>query len=90
MATTSLVLALVAIPALCICGVGSIGLGIAAIVVGRLALTRIRASNGALSGYGLAQAGWITGLVVSILAVLALFAVGVLWLLLGAAQSSHR
>lgn len=57
MATTSLVLALVAIPALCICSVGSIGLGIAAVIVGRHALTRIRASNGAMTGYALRLVG---------------------------------
>jgi hypothetical protein len=90
MAIASLVVALVAIPALCLCSVASIGLGIAAIVLGRQALTRIRESNGALGGHGLAQAGWITGLAVSILSVLLVFAGGLLLLLARLVQSSSR
>jgi hypothetical protein len=59
--------------------VPGLGLGIAAIALGRVALGRIRASNGALGGAGLAQAGWICGLVAGIpSAIYLVFTVGVL------------
>ena len=79
MAITSLVLGLLAFPGICCYGVPGLGLGIAAIALGRVALGRIRASNGAIGGAGLAQAGWICGLVAAIIsAIYLVFTVGVL------------
>ncbi len=68
MAITSLVLGILAFPGICCYGIPGLGLGITAVILGRIALGRIRNSNGALGGYGLAQAGWICGLVASCLA----------------------
>jgi hypothetical protein len=77
MAITSLVLGIAAFPGICCYGVPGLALGITAIVLGRIALGRIRNSYGAVGGYGLAQAGWICGLVASILSGLnALFSLG--------------
>jgi len=79
MAITSLVLGILAFPGICCYGVPGLGLGIAALALGRVALRRIRASNGALGGTGLAQAGWICGLVAAILsAIYLVFTLGVL------------
>lgn len=63
MAITSLVFGIAAFPAICCYGVPAVALGVTAVIVGRMSLARIRESGGALGGYGLAQAGWITGLV---------------------------
>jgi len=77
MAITSLVLGIAAFPGICCYGVPGLALGITAIVLGSIALGRIRNSYGAVGGYGLAQAGWICGLVASILSGLyALFSLG--------------
>jgi hypothetical protein len=77
MAITSLVLGIAAFPGICCYGVPGLALGITAIVLGRIALGRIRNSYGAVGGYGLAQAGWICGLVASMLSGLyALFSLG--------------
>ena len=65
MAITSLVLGIAAFPGICCYGVPGLALGITAVVLGRIALGRIRNSYGAMGGYGLAQAGWICGLVAS-------------------------
>jgi Domain of unknown function (DUF4190) len=79
MAITSLVLGIAAFPGICCYGVPGIALGVTAVVLGRMALRKIRASGGTLSGDGLAQAGWITGLVAGSLGLLyALFTVGLL------------
>jgi hypothetical protein len=67
MAITALVLGIAAFPGVCCYGVPAIGLGIAAIILGRMALRRIRASGGTLGGEGLAQAGWICGLVAGVI-----------------------
>ncbi|HEX3508068.1 MAG TPA: hypothetical protein VHW94_06720 [Candidatus Dormibacteraeota bacterium] len=63
MAITSLVLGIAAFPAICCYGVPAVVLGVAAVILGRISLRRIRESGGALGGHGMAQAGWITGLV---------------------------
>jgi hypothetical protein len=63
MAITALVLGIAAFPGICCYGIPAIGLGIAAVILGRMALRRVRASGGTLGGEGLAQAGWICGLV---------------------------
>ena len=78
MAITSLVFGIAAFPAICCYGVPAVALGVTALILGRMALRRIAASGGAVGGHGLAQAGWITGLVGGSLGLLyALFTVGV-------------
>jgi hypothetical protein len=85
MAIASLVLGILAFPGLCLYGVVGLVFGITALILGRMAIGRIRNSNGALGGYGLAQAGWICGLVAASLSVLSiafsLLLVGVPWFL---------
>jgi hypothetical protein len=70
MAIASLVLGIVAFPSICCYGVPAIAFGITALVLGRVSLRKIRAANGMLGGRGLAQAGWICGLIAAVLAVL--------------------
>jgi hypothetical protein len=83
MAITSLVFGIASFPAICCYGIPAVALGVAALVLGRMALGRIQASGGALGGFGLAQAGWITGLVGGSLGLLyAIFAVGLVVLAL--------
>jgi hypothetical protein len=67
MAITSLVLGIVAFPGICFYGIPAVALGITAVILGRISLSRIRAAGGAMGGRGLAQAGWICGLVAAIL-----------------------
>jgi ABC-type Fe3+ transport system permease subunit len=62
-ATTALVLGILSFV---ICGL----LGIPAYIIGRRAEREVQASQGRLSGEGLAKAGWILGLVSMILTVL--------------------
>ena len=84
MAIASLILGIVAFPTMCCTyGVGGVAFGVTALILGRVAISKIRAANGMLSGYGLAQAGWICGLVGAILGVL-LGIFQVLFLILGA------
>jgi hypothetical protein len=70
MAITSLVLGIAAFPGICCYGVPAIGLGVAALILGRMALRKIRASGGALRGEGLATGGWICGVVAGSLGLL--------------------
>jgi hypothetical protein len=63
MAITALVFGIASFPAICCWGAPAIGLGITAVILGRKARARIRAGAGALGGEGLAQAGWICGLI---------------------------
>ncbi len=72
MAIASLALGIIAFPGLCCYGVVGLGLGVTAVILGRMALGRIRNSNGALGGYGIAQAGWICGLVAAGLSAISL------------------
>jgi hypothetical protein len=67
MAITALVLGILAFPGICCWGIPAVILGVVAIILGRMALGRIRAAGGAIGGRGLAQAGWICGLVAAIL-----------------------
>jgi hypothetical protein len=67
MAITSLVLGIVAFPGICCYGILGLGLGIAALIVGRMSLRKIQNSNGMIGGSGLAQAGWILGLVAAVI-----------------------
>ena len=79
MAITSLVLGIAAFPAICCYGVPAIALGVTALILGRMSLRRVRESGGALGGAGLAQAGWICGLVGASLGLLyALLTIGTL------------
>jgi len=73
MAITSLVLGILAFPGICCYGIVGLALGITAVILGRIALGRIRNSNGILGGHGVAQAGWICGLVAACLAALYFF-----------------
>jgi Domain of unknown function (DUF4190) len=75
-ATTALVLG---ICSLVVCG----PLGIPAYIVGKRAEREIRASHGALSGEGMAKAGWILGLIAMIL-----MALGILLLIILVAIAS--
>ncbi|HEV2033138.1 MAG TPA: DUF4190 domain-containing protein [Candidatus Dormibacteraeota bacterium] len=70
MAITSLVLGVASFPAICCYGVPAVALGITALILGRVSLRRIRASAGMLGGEGLAQAGWITGIIGGVLGVI--------------------
>jgi hypothetical protein len=63
MAIASLVLGIVALPSVCCYGVPAVAFGVTALILGRVSLGNIRASGGVLAGEGLAQAGWITGVV---------------------------
>ena len=79
MAITSLVFGIASFPAICCYGVPAIALGVTALILGRMSLRRIRESGGAVGGFGLAQAGWITGVVGGSLGLLyALFSLGLL------------
>ena len=62
-ATTALVLGILSFV---VCGL----LGIPAYIIGRRAEREVQASQGRLSGEGLAKAGWILGLIAMILTVL--------------------
>lgn len=66
LAVPALVLGIVSVV---VCGIGILA-GIPALVMGRKAVREIDASNGQLEGRSLATAGWITGLVGTILSVL--------------------
>jgi hypothetical protein len=67
MAIASLVLGIVAIPGICCYGIVGVAFGVTALVLGRVSLRKIRAANGMIGGRGLAQAGWICGLVAAVL-----------------------
>jgi len=67
MAIASLILGIVAFPSICCYGIPGIGFGVTALILGRVSLRKIRASNGMIGGYGIAQAGWICGLVAAVL-----------------------
>jgi hypothetical protein len=70
MAITSLVLGIVAVPGICCYGIGGIAFGVTALILGRISIRKIRAANGALGGFGLAQAGWIVGLIAAVIGLL--------------------
>jgi hypothetical protein len=71
-ATTALILGILSF--VC-CGL----LGIPAYIIGKRAEREILASNGTLTGDGMAKAGWILGLIAMILLVLGILAVIVLF-----------
>jgi len=70
-ATTAMILGILG---LVLCGL----LGIPAFIIGRKAEREILASNGALTGEGMAKAGWIMGLISMIFIVLGIVLVIVL------------
>ena len=70
LALVSLVLAIVALPAVACAGCGAVALGIAAIVIGLMARRRIAASGGMETGSGLAIAGVIIGALAALLGLL--------------------
>ena len=83
MAITSLVLGIIAVPGLCCYGIPGFALGLVALILGRMALGRIRNSGGAVGGQGIAQAGWILGLIAVVISAIII----VVWIVLGAAFS---
>ena len=83
MAITSLVLGILAFPGICCYGIVGLPLGIAALILGRMAVGRIGKSGGAVGGYGIAQAGWICGLIAAGISAIVLL----VWVVLGAAFS---
>ncbi|MGH3383431.1 MAG: DUF4190 domain-containing protein [Nocardioidaceae bacterium] len=68
-AIVSLVLGIVAVPALCLCG-SSLLFGIAAIITGQMSKKSIDSSGGALTGRGMAVAGFVLGIVMTVITVL--------------------
>lgn len=70
MAIASLILGIVAFPGICCYGILGVAFGVTALILGRMALGKIRASNGMIGGYGIAQAGWICGLVAAVIGAL--------------------
>ena len=81
-AVPSLILGILSIVGVCCYGGGGVLLGIPAAILGHLGKREIRDSAGAQSGHGMAQAGFITGIVGSVLGVLG-FIVVVLLVILG-------
>jgi len=67
MAIAALILGIVAFPGICCYGIVGVAFGVTALILGRISVRKIRAANGMLGGFGLAQAGWICGLVAAIL-----------------------
>ena len=70
MAIAALVVSIVAAVGIFCYGILGVILGAVALFLGLRARREIRASGGALGGYGLAQAGWIIGLCAAILGAL--------------------
>ncbi|MGD9961242.1 DUF4190 domain-containing protein [Nocardioides sp.] len=82
-ATTALILGILSFV---LCGPFT---GVPAYFVGKRAEREIAASNGTLSGDGMAKAGWILGLVSIILTVLSLIALVVIVIVVAVASSSN-
>ena len=77
MAIAALVVGIVAAVGIFCYGILGVILGIVAVFLGLRSRRQIKASGGALGGYGLAQAGWIIGLCAAILgAIYFIFVVG--------------
>ena len=70
MAVAALVVSIVAAVGVFCYGIVAIICGPIAIYLGLRSRRQIRASGGALGGYGMAQAGWIIGLIAAILGVI--------------------
>jgi hypothetical protein len=67
MAVAALVLGIISIPGVCCYGIVGLAAGITAVILGRMSLRKITAAGGMIGGRGLAQAGWICGLVGAVL-----------------------
>lgn len=79
MAIAALILGIVSIPGICCYGIVGLAAGITGVILGRMSLRKINASGGTIGGRGLAQAGWICGLVGAVLGLLyGLFSIGLL------------
>lgn len=70
MAIAALILGIVAFPGICCYGILGVAFGVTAVILGRISVRKIRAANGMIGGFGLAQAGWICGLVAAVLGAL--------------------
>jgi len=70
MAIAALILGIVSFPGICCYGVVGLAAGITAVILGRMSLRKIEAAGGMIGGRGLAQAGWICGLIGAILGAL--------------------
>jgi hypothetical protein len=70
MAIASLIVSLIGLPGIVCFGIVGLILGGVGFFLGRSSLNRIRASGGAVGGAGLAQAGWIIGVVAAALGAL--------------------
>jgi hypothetical protein len=75
LAIASLITGILALPTTCCCSILSLPLGIAACVMGGIALSRIKAAPHIYGGKGLALGGAICG-AISILLAIALLALG--------------
>lgn len=73
MAVASLVVGIASLVLSCLYGIGLLGSPVA-LVLGRISRRRIDASHGQLGGRGMAQAGFILGIVGTVLLVLAIIA----------------
>ncbi len=72
-AIIALVLGILSILCCCVWGIFSVGFGIGAVFLGKKSKEDIAASNGALQGEGMAQAGFICGIIGLVLGVLSMF-----------------
>lgn len=70
MAIASLIVSLIALPGLICYGVPGLILGAVGFFLGRASLNRIRGSGGMTGGQGVAQAGWIIGVIAAALGAL--------------------
>jgi hypothetical protein len=77
MAVASMVIGIVSLVLMCGYGIGLLG-SPAALIMGRISMKRIDRSEGRLGGRGFAQAGFILGIIGTILLVLAIIAVVIL------------
>ena len=77
MAVAAMVIGIVSLVLACGYGVGLLGSPVA-MIMGRVSMNRIDRSNGQLGGRGMAQAGFILGIVGTVLLALAIIAVVVI------------
>jgi hypothetical protein len=73
----SMIVGIVSLVLSCLYGLGLLGAP-AALIMGRISMKRIDRSNGQLGGRGMAQAGFILGIIGTIFLVLAVIALGVI------------
>lgn len=73
----AMVIGIVSLVMMCAYGIGLLG-SPAALIMGRISMKRIDRSEGRIGGRGMAQAGFILGIVGTILLVLAIIAVAVI------------